>query len=177
MQFSLENIEEYLLQELSLEAIKSLDKNLEIDKYIIKQLWQLILTDRQPVSWRAAWALYHLTCKRKEFMVPYIQQIIELLPQFRFDGQKRELLKVLMLFDLKDLDTGRILNVCYDFLSNPNESLAVRVHSMQMIFNISELEPELKSELKSTILFHYQESSAGFQSRANKLLKKMKDID
>ena len=135
-----------------------------------------MISNKPPIAWRAAWTIWHFTNKRKELMRKYIDRIIEDLPNYKFDGQKREMMKVLLLFDIKEIEIGHLLNTCYSFLISPKESLAVRVHAMQIIFNISEIEPELKPELKSTLLFHIQESSAGFKSRANKLLKAMRHI-
>ena len=56
---------------------------------------------------------------------------------------------------------------------NPKEALAIKVHSMQIMYNISETEKDLKPELASIIEYQYDLNSVGFKSRADKLLKKL----
>jgi hypothetical protein len=130
-----------------------------------------------PLAWRAAWSMYHLGHQQKVVFRPILNEMIIQLPSFKHDGQKRECMKILLLFDIQSLDMGKLLQISYDFLLNPQQALAVRVHAMQIIYEISEIEPELKAELKSSLLFLLPNTSAGFKSRANKLLHKMKKID
>jgi len=174
---NIKEIEDFLIEELSVKRAKSL-KNIDNSKKeeLTSLLWEIMISNKHPHSWRAAWSIFHLVEKQKELMRPYLQEIVELLPDFKYDGQKREMMKVLLLFPTTDLEMGKLINICFKILDNPNESLAVRVHAMQIIYNISEIEPGIKSELKSTILFHIPNSSKGFVGRGNKLLKKMKKV-
>lgn len=169
-------IEDFLLNTLSKESNILLRRSGRVDSDFIAALWEIMLENKQPLAWRSAWVMYHLVYENKELARPYIHKITEQLPHFPFDGQKREMLKVLMLFDVQDLDMGKLVGLCFEMMMSPKESLAVNVHAMQMIFNISEIETELKAELKQAIEFLLPEAKAGMISRGTKLLRKMKDI-
>jgi hypothetical protein len=69
---------------------------------------------------------------------------------------------------------GFLVDFCLDKLSSDKEPPAVRVHAMQILYNISEKVPELKPELIAVIehemTYH---STAGILSRGSKLVKKL----
>jgi hypothetical protein len=60
-------------------------------------------------------------------------------------------------------------------LTSAKEPLAVRVHAMQILYNISEKEPDLKPEILA-IFEHVMEnhSSPGIISRGKKLVQKLR---
>ena len=170
-------LENFLIEELSIERVKALKKIDNSKKVeLTSLLWEIMISNKHPQSWRAAWSLFHLVEKDKELIRPYIVKITELLPHFKHDGQKREMMKILQIFPSKELNIGKLVDICFKFLDSQNESLAVRVHAMQIIYNISEIEPDIKPELKSTIIYHMQNGTKGFVGRGNKLLKLMKNI-
>jgi hypothetical protein len=107
-------------------------------------------------------------------MRPYISEILAKLAQLPHPGQRRELLKVLMFFEPQEMDMGILFNLSYSLFTNPDESLANIVHSMQILYNISQIETELKPELLSTIELMLPQSKAGFKSRGGKLAKKLR---
>jgi hypothetical protein len=118
--------------------------------------------------------MFHYVEKRKELARKYLPEIIELLPHFKHNGQKREMMKVLLLFPMRELDFEKLIDICFNILINPKENIAVRVHAMQIIFNIGEIEPDIRLELKLVLKEEIQNNeSKGFVGRAKKLLKKM----
>ena len=71
---------------------------------------------------------------------------------------------------------GKVADVCFDYLASPKEAIAIRVFAMEVLFNICKKEPELADELKLLIEDHYPHSSAGFQSKARKVLKSISKL-
>ncbi len=166
-------LREYLLNGVSLDSLHEFAKQTTIDNKLLAKLFALMKENSEIVSWRAAWVIWHLFNPKKELLKPYLDEISKLLSSFPFDGQKREMMKILLLFDIKELNISILLNTCFDFLSNPNESLAVQVHSMQILYHISEIEPDIRTELISTIEYMMPTSNFGFKNRAKKLLQKL----
>ena len=70
-----------------------------------------------------------------------------------------------------------LLNYCLDVFINSSETIAVKVHAMQVLFEIALQEPGFASELteliENELEYHY---SAGLASRARKLLPKLYKI-
>jgi hypothetical protein len=89
-------------------------------------------------------------------------------------GKKRHLLKLISLHDIPEEKMAILLNFCIDVFTNAAEDIAVRVHAMQILFNIAQKEPDFAGELigliEHEIEFH---GSAGISSRGGKLLKKL----
>jgi hypothetical protein len=89
-------------------------------------------------------------------------------------GKKRHFLKLLSMNEIPEQHFGFLVDYCLDTLGSGKEPPAVRVHAMQVLFNISEKEPEFKPELM-VIIEHEMEfhSTPGILSRGNKLVKKL----
>ena len=68
---------------------------------------------------------------------------------------------------------GDVAAVCFEFLMNPKEPIAVRVFSMTVLANLAKLLPDLQGELRIVIEDQLPYSSPGFMSRAKKVLKNL----
>lgn len=172
---NIDKVKQFLNEEIALEAFINLRQLDDTDKtFLLKTLWEIILSNKHPEAWRSAWTFFHIAHNDTHLTRPYIQPIVDHIQQFKHDGQKRELLKILLSFKATELPMGQLLEVCYNFLLNEKESLAVRVHSMEMIYQISEVEPDLKPELKLVLeALTTPDASPAITSRAGKILKNL----
>ena len=67
-----------------------------------------------------------------------------------------------------------LLNFCLEVFTNAAEPVAVRVHAMQILYNIAQKEPDFSGELIELIENEMEyHGSAGLASRGKKLLKKL----
>ena len=70
-----------------------------------------------------------------------------------------------------------LLDVCYSYIQNPNQAIAVRAFAMTIIYNISKPYPELLIELKAILqLINRPEESSGIKSRIKNILKDIEKI-
>ena len=67
-----------------------------------------------------------------------------------------------------------MINTCFKFLESSTEALAVKVFSMTVLSNLAKQYPEIVPEIKIVIEDQLPHQSAGFKSRAKKVLK---DLD
>jgi hypothetical protein len=88
---------------------------------------------------------------------------------------KRNTIRLLQFISVPKPLEGVISQICFDFLQNRKEPIAVRVFSMTVLANLVEKQPGLKSELRIIIEDELPYGSAGFLSRGKKILKKLKD--
>jgi hypothetical protein len=65
------------------------------------------------------------------------------------------------------------MNMCFDWLVSAKESVAVKVYAMEILYRISQVEPELKKELADSIEWRISEGTPGFKHRGLKTLKKL----
>ena len=67
-----------------------------------------------------------------------------------------------------------LFNFCFEVFTNSTEPVAVRVHAMQILFNIAQKEPDFTGELINLIENEIElHGSAGIASRGRKLLLKL----
>jgi hypothetical protein len=69
-----------------------------------------------------------------------------------------------------------LANICFGYLSDPKEPIAVRVFSMTVLANMAKENPELKNEIIPIIEDQLPFGSAGFRSRGTKVLKILKSL-
>lgn len=142
-------------------------------------LFCLFSGNTEPVSRRAAWVMDVVSEKQPELIAPYLNVIIDLLPEFRHDGLKRHSMRILARSPLPDeLRLGKLIQICFDWLLSPNEAVAAKVYCMDILFRITRIEPDLKKELADSIEWRMNEETAGFKNRGQKLINRLyKEID
>ena len=126
-------------------------------------------------SWRAAYMADKINDINPELLQPFLTEMIEQVKIEKNDGKKRHFLKLISLNELPTEQQGVMLDFCMKTFTSAKETLAVRVHAMQILYNISEKEPDLKQEILA-IIEHEMEnhSSPGIVSRGKKLVWKLR---
>lgn len=136
--------------------------------------WSLYLALDGPVSRRAAWVISHAALRMPHLIrEEHLREMIILAPSMKHDGEKRNLAKVLTLVTLPETLYGEILDLCFNWLNDSGESIAVRVYSMDVLLTISIEIPEIRGELASTIENHMDRFSTGLKSKGRKVLNKL----
>ena len=132
------NFREQLLAELSKRNTDYIASVVDQDEKLFKELFNLILTNEEYVSGRAAWVIETLWLKYPEMIDPYINDMIDFLPITKYDNQKRHFTKILSTRNLRDLDEERLgilIDRCFTWLEDPIYPTAVKMFSMQIIYN------------------------------------------
>lgn len=140
---------------------------------LFDELVRLYLKNEEPVSRRAAWVADVVTEKSPQLLDPFIDTIAGQLKTFTHDGMKRESLKMLSRSTLPEENLGQLISVCFDWLTSGRESVAVKMFSMEILYRISQKEPEMKKELADSIEWRMQEETPGFRAHGKKLLKQL----
>ncbi|MGQ8338838.1 hypothetical protein ACUNWD_19935 [Sunxiuqinia sp. A32] len=140
----------------------------------IRTLIDIGLKDSRSSSWRAIWLADKIHEKQAHLIQPYIPELITSLRYINNESKKRHLLKLISLNKMPEEELSFLLEYCINEFTAAERPIAIRVHAMQVLFEISELEPDFKAELIQ-IIEHEKEyhGSAGIHSRGNKLLKKL----
>jgi len=170
-------IKELLRSELSKRHAVEIARMSKENLLIYDELWAIAISDELPINWRAAWVIKGIWETSPEMVVPYLGQMRQALPAITQHGVRREFLRMISEYpppeDEEEL--GILLKCCFDWLASPLEPVAIRVHSMEILFLISIQIPEIIPELKTTIEVAMQEGSAGMVSRGRKKLKALRE--
>lgn len=171
------DLEKIINQEMSKANIDFVGGLALQDESIFETIWQLYMANREPVSRRAAWVLDTLAEEHPETIAHRTEEMIMALPLFSHSALRRHTLRMLCSFPVPEKQLGFLTGFCFDYLLKPSEPPAVKVHCMDILMKISEVEPAIKRELADSIRWRINEESPGFQNRAFKyLLRLEKDL-
>jgi hypothetical protein len=140
---------------------------------IFNEIMELALANEEPVSRRAAWVADACSEKQPELLVPWIDKIAGNLPYCNHDGLKRHSLRMLSRSPLPVDRPGELISICFEWLTTPSESVAVKVYCMEILYRVSLDEPGIRQELADSIEWRFREETPGFRSKASKILKKL----
>jgi hypothetical protein len=140
----------------------------------IEHLMDIALNVPAKGSWRAVWVADRIHERKPELIKPYINRMVDALETINNESKLRHLLKLISLNDIPLEKLSFLLDYCIREFTNAERPVAVRVHAMQVLFEISELEPDFKPELVQVIEHEMEyHGSAGISSRGTSLLKKL----
>jgi hypothetical protein len=140
------------------------------------ELVKVFMAGPYRVTQRAAWPLSFCVEQHPALIKPHLKALIQNLGK---PGQhasvKRNTIRLLQFIDIPKALRGAAANVCFKFLADTREPIAVRVFCMTVLANLSKAEPGLKQEVRLLIEDQLPSASAAMRSRANKILKELKD--
>lgn len=136
------------------------------------ELFNLFLNDEYRVTQRAGWVISHCADVRPHLIQPHLEALVNNLKKPKIhDAVMRNSLRILTEQDIPEHLQGPLLEICFDQLLSMKVPVAIKVHAMQVIYNISQNEPDLLNELKMVIEEQMPYGTAGFKSRGRKILK------
>lgn len=168
-------LEDLLARELSRRNIDSVVALVEQQPGILGEVFDIFMRDEGPTSRRAAWAADIYTEAHPDELLPYLPLLWDNFCKFHHDGMKRHSLRMIARSPLPDGENlGILVTTCFDWLLSPVVAIAPKVHCMDILYRISELEPDLKMELADSIEWRISEETPGFRSHGNKVLNRLR---
>ena len=91
------------------------------------------------------------------------------------ESVKKNFMKILAETPLEfnNEQLGILVETCFELLLSENSSIANKAYSMELLYKISEIEPDLKTELIAAIEEQIPEGSTGIKTIGRRLLKKL----
>lgn len=143
---------------------------------ILKKLLEYSFSDDKKLAFRASWTLSKIFDKYPEVINPDLQRIIGALDNLDNESVQRSFLRIISMSDL-DLVSARhhgiLADHCFKMLKSGFSAIAVKAYSMEIIYKLAILYPELANELSGTIQMLQGEGSAGILARGHLILKKL----
>ncbi len=120
----------------------------------------------------AGWLISHCMHIDPGIIRPHLGPLIHHLAEPGVsDSTVRSIVKALAESDIPPELQGYALQHCFDLLIDPKQTVAIQVHAMQTVFNLSQNEPDLLRELQLVIEAGMENGTAAYRSRGRKLLK------
>jgi hypothetical protein len=159
----------------SSKALAHLTANMVYDEpALFNLLLDVAIAGEKQYAQRAARIVCLCTTRFPEFFQPHCSRVIRELKNIHSEGALRNFLKIIAEVPLKltNRDKSILVNQCFDYLVSHEYAVAIRVFSMQVLFNLSREIPEIGEELFRILEEQSPEASAGYQSRAKNILRK-----
>lgn len=140
-----------------------------------KELVNIFLAGPYRITQRAAWPLSYSVRNHPAIIKPHLKKVLDHLekPDIH-DSVKRNTVRLLQDINIPKGLQGKVVDICFKYLSDPKEPIAVRVFSMTVLANLAKENPELKNEIIPIIEDQLPFGSAGFRSRGMKVLKDLR---
>lgn len=150
--------------------VKYIGKNPERFASLVK----IYLVGPYRITQRAAWSLGNCIEQHPHLITPHWKILIDFAKKPGVhDAVKRNTVRLLQFIDVPARHEGKVADLCFQFLSDTSETIAVRCFSMTVLSNIAMKKPELKNELRILIEDQFPYATPGFLSRAKKVLKQL----
>jgi hypothetical protein len=142
------------------------------DQKRFDELFSLFINDEYRVVQRAAWPVSYCVRDHPEFIKKHFAKLIRNLkkPELH-DAVKRNTVRLLQYVEIPGKLHGEVMNICFGYISSPDEAAAVKAFSLTVLQRLARRYPEIKNELKLVIDERWNYETAAFKSRARKLLR------
>ena len=137
-------------------------------------LVKLFLTGPYRITQRASWPLSICVEKYPKLANPHLKLLMQNLTKKPVhNAVKRNTVRLLQYVNIPRKLQGFAADICFQYLLDPKEPIAVRVFSMTVLANIATDKPDLRRELLLVLEDQLPYGSAGFISRARKTMKQL----
>ncbi len=167
------DIEKALLEEHSKVNTLRITDYIGNDEQRFATLMTIFFDKGYRLNQRAAWVLYFCWENQPQLVEPYLEKMVMLLGEQTHPALKRNILRIFQSQFIPEKLHGHLLNFAFNLLVDRNEPVAIRVFSMTVLDNLSGIYPDIKQELMAYLQEEIEFGSAGFKSRARKILKRL----
>lgn len=169
------NLVKVILYEHSKPQMEKITRYVGNDPKRFAELVDVFLAGPYRVTQRASWPLSYCVEYNPSLIKPHLKMILNYLyKEGEHVAVKRNILRLLQYITIPRSLQAKTINLCFDFLNNPKEPIAVRVFAMTVLGNLAKENEDLKNEIIMVIEDQLPYGSAGFLSRGKKVLKQLK---
>ncbi|MBS0029770.1 hypothetical protein ACTJJ0_16805 [Chitinophaga sp. 22321] len=145
------------------------------DAVRFKQLIQLFLHDEYRVVQRAAWIISMVADNHPLLLTPHLPAMVARMEEKGMPAAvRRNVVRILQQVPIPENLHGPVMNCCFAFLEDPQETTAVKAFSMTVLARLAGNYPEIKNEIRLLIEELLENNaSPGIRSRARKVLKEI----
>lgn len=142
------------------------------DQKRFDELFDLFLTNDPCINQRSSWPLSYCVDKHPQLIQKHIGKLVKNLHKPKLhDAVKRNTIRILQDITIPKKLHGEVMNICFDYITDPNEKPAIKAFSLTVLQNLSRIYPDIRNEIKVIIEERWDNESPAFRSRARKILK------
>ncbi|SDB93808.1 hypothetical protein [Williamwhitmania taraxaci] len=135
------------LQVSSKKAVISVAQAVEANILLAEELFELAISNRQPLAWRAAWTFSYLADCNSPIFERYIPRIINALLHISHHGQRGCFYRMLSHSKFKAEEYSELLDFSIDILLKPTIRASHKFYCLDVLEKFAVQIPELRGEL------------------------------
>jgi 8-oxo-dGTP diphosphatase len=132
-------------------------------------------SDRK-LAFHSSWTLTKVCDKYPDLIIPHLGMITESLNKLDNESAERSFLRIISLSDIGKLEKryhGKLTDHCFNALRSGFSAIAIKAYSMEILYKLTVIYPELANELAATLSLLQHEASGGILSRSRIILNKL----
>ena len=135
-------------------------------------LFSLFLEEEYRVTQMASWPLSYCV-ENNPYLINsnYPRLLAHLQKAGLHDSVKRNAVRLLQFVDIPEKYQGAVMNICFQYLENPAEAVAIKAFSLTVLSSLAKQYPEIIPEVKILIEDQLPRQTAAFKVRAKAFLK------
>lgn len=137
------------------------------------ELFALFMGNESRLVQMSSWPLSYCVEAYPNLLQKHFASLLKNIKrQHNHDAVKRHTLRMLKFAEIPKKYQGEVMNMCFDFTQNISEKPTTKIFSLIVLENLAKFYPEIIDELRLILETQIQHESAGFKSRAKKMLSK-----
>jgi hypothetical protein len=166
------DLEKELLKKQTLVQCNRIIKYIGDKELQFAELMKLFFGGEYRLTQHAAWPMSYCIQKYPILAKPYLKKFIDqLYDSNAHPAAKRNIVRLLQFVEIPKRFHGKLMNICFQFINNPEEAIAVKAFSLSILSNLVKIYPEILPEIKTVIEARWEFETPAFRSRARKILK------
>jgi hypothetical protein len=166
------NLRNQILKEHTKQNCEKIIRWVGEDPARFTELFNLFLNDEYRVTQRAAWPLSYCVINHPELMQNNFEKLTSNLKKDHLPNSiKRNTVRLLQAIDIPEKHEGAIMEICFRYVESPAEPVAVKAFSLTILGKLAKKYPAIIPEIKILIEDQLPHQTAGFRTRAKRLLK------
>jgi hypothetical protein len=140
----------------------------------LAELVTLFLKGDYRLTQRASWPLSYIAERHPQLFAPHTKKIVHNLKTPGLpDAVRRNTVRLLQFIKIPAALEGTVAGLCFTFLQDKKETIAVRVFAMSVLAQMARKQPELKNELRIIIEDQLPYAGPAVRSRAVRVLREL----
>jgi 8-oxo-dGTP diphosphatase len=143
---------------------------------IFRKLLGYSLSQDRKLASHSSWILTKACDNQPDMIYPYLPEIIGSLDKLENESSKRSLLRIISLSDVNKISKlyhGMLADHCFTLLRSGFSAIALKAYSMEILYRLALIYPEMTNELSVSINMLRGEGSAGILARGRIILNKL----
>jgi len=145
----------------------------------LQYLIEIALHEKDKIHIKACWSLELIFEIKLELILPFLDDFLAKIGQFKDDSAIRPISKICMFLSksktiqLSENQETKIIETCLDWLIQ-DKKVATKAYSMITLYNFGKKYPWINEDLKTILSQDFFKHSAAYKAAAKDILRKLK---